>query len=581
MENVKNINIPRPEHPEPQRERENWKNLNGVWEFDFDFGRSAFDRELYKKEEKLPLEIVVPFCPESKLSGLAHTDFMEVVCYRKKIDLAESDLNGHLFLHFGAVDYKATVYVNGERVGAHKGGYASFKMDITKFAHVGENTLFVIAEDYCRSTKQPRGKQSCNFYSRGCDYTRTTGIWQTVWLETVPASYIKSAKYYPDIHEGTLTIVGETLGKGTLTVKSSFEGKPTGETTVECRGGVFKAVVKLTEQHLWTLGVGGLYDLELTFGEDTVKSYFGLRETRMDGMKFMLNGKSVFQRTVLDQGFYPDGIYTAPTDADLEKDIHLSMDAGFNGARLHEKVFEARFLYHADRLGYLVWGEMANWGINHHDPQATEIYLNEWAEVMERDFNHPAIIGWCPFNETWGYVESRAGNTLLSTLYKYTKAVDLTRPVIDTSGNYHQITDIYDVHDYEQDPAIFKANYDKFAETGEFFDKVLLNPHHTDGWQQYNGEPVFMSEYGGIQWNTDGNAGWGYGVAPKTPEEFLERYKGLTEAMLNNPMIMGFCYTQLYDIEQEINGLYTYDRKPKFDIGFFKKVNTQKAAIED
>ena len=395
----------------------------------------------------------------------------------------------------------------------------------------------------------------------------------------MPKAYIASAKYYPDIHDGSLTVIGETVGNGEVTIKTSFDGKAAGETAVKTYGGKFKAYIKLTEKHLWELGKGGLYDLEFTFGEDSVKSYFGLREVALQDGAFLLNDKRVFQRTVLDQGFYPDGIYTAPTDADLVKDIELSLNCGFNGARLHQKVFESRFLYHCDRLGYLVWGEEGNWGMNYHDPQATEFFLNEWAEVVARDFNHPAIIGWCPFNETWGYVEKNAHNTLLSTLYHYTKAVDSTRPCIDTSGNYHVITDIYDVHDYNQDPITFKKNYDRLPAEGYLHDQVVRN--EKDPEQTYGGEPVFMSEYGGIQWNTDGNAGWGYGVAPKTPEEFIERYRGLTEAMLFNPNILGFCYTQLYDIEQEINGLYTYDRKPKFDPAIFKAINEQKAAIED
>lgn len=576
---MENLNIPRPEYPLPQWERRHWTNLNGKWEFDFDFGVSALDRGLQNSGEKLPLEINVPFCPESKLSGIAHTDFIPAVCYRRKITLTEDMLSGVLFLHFGAVDYETTVFVNGEKVGTHKGGYSSFKMDITKQAKVGENTLFVYAKDDVRSGKQPRGKQSVKFHSSGCDYTRTTGIWQTVWLEAVPKAYIASAKYYPDIHDGSLTVIGETVGNGEVTIKTSFDGKAAGETAVKTYGGKFKAYIKLTEKHLWELGKGGLYDLEFTFGEDSVKSYFGLREVALQDGAFLLNDKRVFQRTVLDQGFYPDGIYTAPTDADLVKDIELSLNCGFNGARLHQKVFESRFLYHCDRLGYLVWGEEGNWGMNYHDPQATEFFLNEWAEVVARDFNHPAIIGWCPFNETWGYVEKNAHNTLLSTLYHYTKAVDSTRPCIDTSGNYHVITDIYDVHDYNQDPITFKKNYDRLPAEGYLHDQVVRN--EKDPEQTYGGEPVFMSEYGGIQWNTDGNAGWGYGVAPKTPEEFIERYRGLTEAMLFNPNILGFCYTQLYDIEQEINGLYTYDRKPKFDPAIFKAINEQKAAIED
>ena len=572
------VNIPRPEHPMPQWERNDWINLNGTWEFEFDFGVSAQERKLYESENKLAGEIVVPFCPESKLSGIAYTDFINAVCYRKVVTLEEKDMTGRLILHFGAVDYEAFVYINGILAGKHKGGYTPFSIDITEYVSEGDNTIFVYAKDDVRSGKQPKGKQANKYYSSGCDYTRTTGIWQTVWLEKFPENYIKDAKYYPDIHDGSLTVVGHTCGNGEVTVSASFAGKNVGMATVKSRGGLFKAYIKLSELHFWEVGEGNLYDLEFIFGEDKVKSYFGLREVYLDGMKFMLNDKSVFQRLVLDQGFYPDGIYTAPTEEDLVKDIKLSLDAGFNGARLHQKVFEPRFLYHCDRMGYIVWGEHGNWGLNYHDGQAVEIFLNEWAEEIERDFNHPSIIGWCPFNETWGYIESRARNTLLSTIYKYTKAVDITRPVIDTSGNYHVVTDIYDVHDYEQNPEIFKTHYDVFANGGALHDQVLVN--HPSDYQKYSGEPVFISEYGGIQWNTNGNTGWGYGTAPKTPEEFIERYRGLTNAILDNPKFFGFCYTQLYDIEQEINGLYTYERIPKFDVSVFKKINSKKAAIE-
>lgn len=572
------VNIPRPEHPMPQWERNDWLNLNGTWEFEFDFGVSAQERKLYESEKKLAGEIVVPFCPESKLSGIAYTDFINAVCYRKVVTLEEKDMTGRLILHFGAVDYEAFVYINGILAGKHKGGYTPFSIDITEYVSEGDNTIFVYAKDDVRSGKQPKGKQASKYYSSGCDYTRTTGIWQTVWLEKLPENYIKDAKYYPDIHDGSLTVVGHTFGSGEVTISASFDGKNVGTAKVKSRGGLFKAYIKLSELHFWEVGEGNLYDLEFIFGEDKVKSYFGLREVYLDGMKFMLNDKSVFQRLVLDQGFYPDGIYTAPTEEDLVKDIKLSLDAGFNGARLHQKVFEPRFLYHCDRMGYIVWGEHGNWGLNYHDGQAVEIFLNEWAEEIERDFNHPSIIGWCPFNETWGYIESRARNTLLSTIYKYTKAVDITRPVIDTSGNYHVVTDIYDVHDYEQNPEIFKAHYDVFANGGALHDQVLVN--HPSDYQKYSGEPVFISEYGGIQWNTNGNTGWGYGTAPKTPEEFIERYRGLTNAILDNPKFFGFCYTQLYDIEQEINGLYTYERIPKFDVSIFKKINSKKAAIE-
>ena len=331
-------------------------------------------------------------------------------------------------------------------------------------------------------------------------------------------------------------------------------------------------------KHLWELGAGRLYDLELSFGEDLVNGYFGLRSVRMDGMKFLLNGKSVFQRLVLDQGFYPDGIYTAPAEEALVRDIQISLDAGFNGARLHEKAFEPRFLYHCDRMGYMVWGEHANWNLDVSGYESIEHFLPEWMELVERDINHPAIVGWCPLNETWDFEGRQQCNDMLALVYNVTKRLDPTRPCIDTSGNYHVITDIFDVHDYDQNPETFKARYDELAQKGTF--DVGYNcgkDRHV-----YKGEPVFVSEYGGIKWEIDGGVvGWGYGDGPKTEEEFISRYRGLTKALLDNPKLFGFCYTQLYDVEQEKNGLYTYGRAPKFDMNIFKQINTTKAAIED
>ncbi len=279
---------------------------------------------------------------------------------------------------------------------------------------------------------------------------------------------------------------------------------------------------------------------------------------------------------MLDQGFYRDGIYTAPDESDLIKDIEISLAAGFNGARLHQKVFEQRFLYHCDRMGYLVWGEYPNWGLDYSAPDAIYGILPEWCEEVERDFNHPSIIGWCPFNETWDYDGRQQRDELLETVYKITKQLDSTRPCIDTSGNFHVMSDIFDVHDYEQDPKIFKENYDKLVSDGTLFDRH-------DSRQKYAGEPTFVSEYGGIKWvvgEQDENA-WGYGNAPRTENEFIERYRGLTEALLGNELMFGFCYTQLYDIEQEQNGLYTYDREPKFDMTVFHGINSAKAAIEE
>ena len=567
--------LPRPEHPQPQMERSAWRSLNGAWQFAFDFGRSGLDRH-FERRDALDTTITVPFCPESVLSGVHYTDFIPAVWYARAFTLTPEELSGRVLLHFGAVDYEAHVFVNGEPAGTHRGGYTSFCFDITDLCRAGENRLSVYAEDDNRSGKQPHGKQCESFDSQGCDYTRTTGIWQTVWLEFVPETYIQSVQYYSNITEGTLLVQAKLCGAGTFTVQASFEGRPCGEASARAENGFAAVTLPLSELHLWDVGRGNLYDLTLTFGGDSVKSYAGMREVRIEGRRVLLNGRPVFQRLVLDQGFYPDGIYTAPDESALVRDIELSLAAGFNGARLHQKVFEPRFLYHCDRLGYLAWGEMANWGLDYSDPAALEAFLGEWLDAVGRDFNHPSIVGWCPFNETWDREGRRQLDSLLAMVYRVTKQLDPTRPCIDTSGNFHVVTDIYDVHDYEQDPASFAAHYEAFRTGGAFYDAQAAR-------QQYDGKkPMFVSEYGGIKWNPQGDVekAWGYGDGPATEEAFIERYRGLTEALLSNPNMFGFCYTQLYDVEQETNGLYTYSREPKFDMAVFHAINTQPAACE-
>ena len=570
--------IYRTEHPKPQFQRDNWMNLNGPWQFEIDHGNSGEARGMYDPAIQLSRTINVPFCPESKLSGVEYKDFMYSVWYKRSVTLTAEQVQGRVVLHFGAVDYLATLYINGKKVGTHKGGYVSFAFDITDYVVEGENVITLHAEDDTRNRLIPYGKQCPLYYSAGCSYTRTTGIWQTVWLEFTPKTYIKKVKFYPDADagNGALSVHAELVGKGNFTVQASFEGKPMGTVTLANVQGYVVATLELAEKHLWELGKGGLYDLTLTFGEDTVNSYFGLRSILYTDKKFYLNGKSVFQRTILDQGFYPDGVYTAPSDEELIADIDRSMAMGFNGARLHEKVFEERFLYHADRKGYLVWGEYPNWGLDHSYSDAIYGILPEWLEEVDRDFNHPSIIGWCPFNETWDKNGRKQFDDLLALVYQATKSADPTRPCIDTSGNFHVVTDVYDLHDYTQDVEEFAKHYaDITEEDGLNFHSSFKNR------QKYDRKlPFFLSEYGGIRWTED-QAGWGYGQAPQSAEEFLNRLKGLTDVLLDNPHIMGLCYTQLTDVEQEQNGLYTYDRKPKFDPALIYPIFARKAAIED
>lgn len=573
-------------HPNPQFERKDIEILNGEWDFGFQKAKMGFK---FSDDEKRAVEIRnsnsfthkinVPFCIESELSGIGYKDFINAVWYRKAVNIKK---NGkRVFLCFGAADNLTTVLVNGKCAGRHKGGYTSFEFDITDLCRGGENEIFVLCEDNVKNPYVIRGKQSERKKSHGCDYTRTTGIWQTVYLEYREENRVNSFKLYPDRKNGLITINLDLIGKDTLCCEAFYDGKAVGKEEFTDACGNVTMRLKLSETHIWEVGNGTLYDLKITFGDDEVYSYFGLRNVRLEGFKFLINEKSVFQRLVLDQGFYKKGIYTAPSDEDLINDIKLSMDLGFNGARLHQKVFDPRFLYFCDRMGYIVWGEYANWGLDYSNPKSVDTFLNEWKEALRRDFNHPSIIGWCPFNETWDYKKRRQYDPLLSTVYDYTKSVDRTRPCIDTSGNFHVKTDIYDLHDYNFDAELFKSNYDKFVTEGYLYEHVLKdNP----GRQQYGGQPVFISEYGGIKWVSDRSVkSWGYGKDVKTPEEFADRYEGLTNAIMSNRKMFGFCYTQLYDIEQEQNGLYTYERKRKFGDEIYGRiiaVNTKPAEIE-
>ena len=566
------ISIPRPEYPNPQFARKKWINLNGEWEFEKDPGNSGEARGL-QNATVLSGKITVPFCMESKLSGIEDKDFCDAVWYRKVVTLP-ADFSGsgkRVFLHIGACDYRTTVYVNGKTVGVHIGGYTSFSFDITDCLTDGENVIVIGAQDDVRGQAQPRGKQSSEYASHDCDYTRTTGIWQTVWLESVPTDHIKSFRIIPNPAACSIGIEAALVLKRPqiLTATAFYRGKEVGSAKTKVATTAASLQLDLSELHLWELGKGELYDLTLTFGEDTVESYFGMRTVESRDGYLYLNDKPVFQRLVLDQGFYTDGIYTAPDEDELIADIQRSMQMGFNGARLHQKIFEPRFLYHCDRLGYMVWEEHGNWGMDLSSGKAWK-FFPEWEEAIERDFNHPAIIGWCPFNET----KILRDPDYLRYGYDLTKRLDPTRPVIETSGWYHVagVGDVIDHHDYDQNPETFRQRYLDVAKGATVFP-----PKSAPGVR-----PTFISEYGGIRWDTENTAenSWGYGNTPKSEAEFLDRFKGLAEALLQNPWISGLCYTQLTDVEQEVNGLYTYSRKPKFDPAFFHAVLSQPAAME-
>lgn len=568
--------IYRTEHPNPQWKRESWLCLNGEWECNLDEGGSGEDQRFYQTTAPYTHTINVPFCVESPLSGIGYRDFLRAVWYRKKLLLTPEQMTGRIFLHVGAMDYKGTLYVNEQKVGSHKGGYTPCCWEITSYVKSGENLIVLAAEDDTRSRHIPSGKQSPQYASHGCFYTRTTGIWQSVWLEFTPHQYIRKAQYLCDVAHGLLSITAELVGRAELTVEAFFEGRSVGKASLFSQGGTETITLALSETHLWQVGDGKLYELRYSYGEDRVQSYFGLRSVTISGNRVLLNGRSIFQRLVLDQGFYPEGIYTAPTEEDMIADIQRSLALGFNGARLHQKVCEPRYLYHCDRLGYMVWGEFPDWGLNHTYEDSIYDILPEWLEVVERDRNHPSIITWCPFNETGDQDGRKQVDDLIRTVYLATKAVDPTRPCIDTSGNYHVMTDLYDIHDYTQETDEFRLHYQHMSQTHDCADFPLAYKSR----QQYDGKkPFLVSEYGGTAWAEEG--GWGYGAAPVDKEDFLRRLRELTLTLLSNENICGLCYTQLTDVEQEQNGLYTYNRVPKFDPAVIKEILEHKAAIED
>lgn len=570
-------------YPRPELVREQWINLCGEWEFEFDFGKSGKPRGVQNKEQ-LKQKILVPFCPESERSGIGYRDFIPACWYRKTINVPHGK-HERVLLHFEAACHKTEVFVNGVSVGKHSGSYTPFSFDITNALTEGENSLAVYCcSDVAGDGAQASGKQSARYHSFGCYYTRSTGIYAPVWMEVVPCSYLKNIRMDPDIDNAKLdlTLTFPEIGLKSVELTAFLNGKEVGKATAKTTLATLRVALALNELSLWSLETPTLYDLIIKTtdenGTDTVSSYFGMRKIDLDGKCLRINGKRVFQRLVLDQGYYKDCVYTAPDDDAFAKDILISKRLGFNGARLHERVFERRFLYEADRLGYLVWGEYANWGFDVSNAGNLKYYLSEWSEAMTRDYNHPALIGWCPFNETWDVNGREQDKGLIRAVYEFTKTFDPVRPCIDTSGNYHVVTDIYDIHDYNQSVDAYRKRYAEITDT-QIFENYGRR-------QKYNGTPYFISEYGGIKWASqieNSTTSWGYGDSPKTVEEYVERYTGLTEVLLSTPKVCGLCYTQLYDVEQEQNGIYYFDRSPKFSEEVMDKlaaVMKQEAAIE-
>jgi beta-galactosidase/beta-glucuronidase len=596
--------LPRSEYPRPQLRRRDWINLNGEWRFAFDDQDAGLARgwqnltpyDLHSGAAPFDRSIVVPFCYQSKLSGIRETAFHDVVWYARTFDHSR-DRDGRLLLHFGAVDYHATVWVNGVHVASHEGGHTPFSADVTHALTEAENVVVVRAEDPSRDVTIPRGKQYWTEKPEGIFYTRTTGIWQTVWLEPVGRHRIGTLRLTPDVDTASIglevSIVDCQPGMS-LRVVVELDGEPVLEDTIGLpsarvqrslpllRVGASPDTPHLSEwpsPALWSPEAPNLYDLRLELVDagggalDTVESYFGMRKIEVHGGKVFLNGRPLYQRLVLDQGYFPEGILTAPTDEDLRRDVELAREMGFNGARKHQKVEDPRYLFWADTLGLLVWGEMAN--AYQYSPDYVRRITAEWQEAVARDYNHPCIVTWVPMNESWGVpnLAHEPGQTEhLLSLYHLTRSIDQTRPVVSNDGWEHALTDLCTIHDY-RDAEALKESYktDESAVAAEPANRPVYAPGYA-----YRGEPILITEFGGIAFSGEvaSAEGWGYSTATGA-EDFLQRYKSMIEAILQSEPVQGFCYTQLTDVEQEINGLLTYDRKPKVPPESIREITAQ------
>ncbi len=575
--------IPRPEYPQPQFQREEWLNLNGSWEFEFDDDNIGIENYWANGAKDFSQSILVPFCFESPRSGIADPGFHPYVWYRRVFLLPDEWKGRRILLHFGAVDYRATVWANGRLCGEHEGGHTPFKFDVTPFVHPGPNHIIVRVEDPPQDRYIPRGKQHWCQNSESIFYTRTTGIWQTVWIEPAGESYLDKVRIDTTI-DGGVTFDAK-IGKGApdlhLHATISFEGQVIATAMSRVEGSQATAAAFIRDPHWWSPKTPKLYDVsfELTRGNrtlDRVHSYFGFRQVSTQDGKVVLNGEPVFLKMVLDQGYWPDSTITPPSDDAIRYDIEMVKAMGFNGVRKHQKIEDPRFLYWADRLGLLVSAEMANAYM--FDGESVSRLTREWIDAVGRDYNHPSIIIWAPLNESWGVpnVRDARQQAHMKAMYMLTKSLDSTRLVIDNEGWEHtDCTDLFAVHDYSRTGELF---HDRFASVQEgkipvpFQGKMFLAPGY-----DYNGSPIFLSEFGGISYVPPDTRvpenSWGYEGIERSETDTLERIRGIYEAIAKLPKIIGVCYTQLTDVEQEVNGLLTYDRRPKFDVHAIQAIN--------
>ena len=563
--------IPRPEYPRPDFQRENWLPLNGEWDFSFD--EPIFD-----------WKILVPFACETKLSGIHDTSFHNAVWYRRSFSLPEPMHDRQILLHFGAVDYTCRLWVNDQFIREHTGGQCGFSADITDaLTASGENVIVLEARDDPADLEMPRGKQYWKPESESIFYTRTTGIWQSVWLEAVSPMHLCSCRITPLFDERSVRFsyaLSAAPQHVTLTAEITFRGKTAGTVSVaptSARGAFDWQIDQSAlsawnyqEDLVWTPEQPNLFDvifhvLERGCEVDTVQSYFGMRKVSIQNGQFLLNNRPYYQKLVLDQGYWPESLLTAPSDEAFIRDIELTKAMGFNGVRKHQKVEDPRYLYHADRMGLLVWGEIGA-AYLYSEQYADRIY-REWLDVLQRDYNHPCIVVWTPLNESWGVQEIETDprqQAHSKAMVAITKSVDTTRPVVDNDGWEHTNGDLLTIHDYSPRGEMLRMHL------GSMDAILALRPAQRAlfvGRHAYAGQPVLLSEFGGVKFvpGTEAQHSWGYCEADSCAA-FAGKLRELFDAVRACPLVDGYCYTQLTDVETEQNGLLTYDRTPKLPL---------------
>lgn len=563
--------IPRPEYPRPDFQREKWLPLNGEWDFSFD--EPIFDQK-----------ILVPFACETKLSGIHDTSFHNAVWYRRSFSLPEPMHDRQILLHFGAVDYTCRLWVNDQFIREHTGGQCGFSADITDALNAsGENVIVLEARDDPAVLEMPRGKQYWKPESESIFYTRTTGIWQSVWLEAVSPMHLCSCRITPLFDERSVRFsyaLSAAPQHVTLTAEITFRGKTAGAVSVtptSARGAFDWQIDQSAlsawnyqEDLVWTPEQPNLFDVTFRILEhgcevDAVQSYFGMRKVSIQNGQFLLNNRPYYQKLVLDQGYWPESLLTAPSDEAFIRDIELTKAMGFNGVRKHQKVEDPRYLYHADRMGLLVWGEIGA-AYLYSEQYADRIY-REWLDVLRRDYNHPCIVVWTPLNESWGVQEIETDprqQAHSEAMVAITKSMDTTRLVVDNDGWEHTNGDLLTIHDYSPSGEMLRAHL------GSMDTILALRPAQRAlfvGRHAYAGQPILLSEFGGVKFvpGTEAQHSWGYCEADSCAA-FAGKLRELFDAVRACPLVDGYCYTQLTDVETEQNGLLTYDRTPKLPL---------------